>query len=217
MQEVIGTRDQWHFGQGSGWRGREWHLPELSCAGRLRRHRGRASPSHLAGFARIHVTEGSVSFPVNGPIPRVMLAAAKDKQGRFAVDALATDGGGIPRNDMISSGLRLVDLEVFSLADFVHKACWAPAQILGLPHKGHLAEGADADITIIDQTAAKAETTISAGQVVMHHGVEMGRGTRFLTTSRGAAAVAAAGLEPLVVDLAASAFYQAKEAIRWKR
>lgn len=193
----------------------------------------------LAGFARIHVTEGGqttlqtgaaavafweaagtrtgVSFPVNGPIPRVMVAAAKDKQGRFVVDALATDGGGIPRNDMISSGLRLVDLEVFSLADFVHKACWAPAQILGLPHKGHLAEGADADITIIDQTAARAETTISAGQVVMHHGLVMGRGTRFLTTSRGAAAVAAAGLEPVVVDLAASAFYQGKEAIRWKR
>jgi dihydroorotase-like cyclic amidohydrolase len=30
---------------------------------------------------------------------------------------------------------------------------WPPAQILGLPHKGHLAEGADADITIIDLVA----------------------------------------------------------------
>lgn len=193
----------------------------------------------LDGFARIHVTAGSqttlqtgpeavaiweaagtrvgVSFPVNPPMPRIMLAAARDKQGRFVVDALATDGGGIPRNDVVASGLKLVDLEVLSLADFVHKACWAPAQILGLMNKGHLAEGADADIAILDQGQARVETTISAGQVVMHHGVVIGRGTRFLTTSRGAAAVAAAGLQPVVIDLATSAFYEGREAIRWKR
>jgi len=193
----------------------------------------------LEGFARIHVMEGGrttlqtgpaavafweaagtktgVSFPVNPPIPRVMLAAARDKRGRFVVDALGTDGGGIPRNDMVSSGLRLVDLEVFSPADFVHKACWAPAQLLGLPNKGHLAEGADADIAVLDQAAARAQTTISAGQVVMHQGVVMGRGTHFLTTSRGASAVAAAGLQPVVVDLAESAFYRGKETIKWKR
>jgi predicted amidohydrolase len=54
---------------------------------------------------------------------------------------------------------------------------WPPAQILGMPHKDHLAEGADADITIIDLATAKAETTISAGQVVIHHGLVIGRGT----------------------------------------
>lgn len=165
MQEVMDTREQWHLGQGSGWR-------------------GRASP---------------------GPIPRVNLAIAKDRQGRFAVDPQATDGRGILHNHMISGGVRLVDLAASSLPDFVYKACWAPAQILDLSHKGHLAEQADADITIIDQTAAKDETTIPAGQVVMHPGVRMGRGP---------AVVAVAGLGP---KGAASEIDHCKEAIQWKR
>lgn len=193
----------------------------------------------LAGYARIHASAGGatslvsgpegvalweaaathagVSFPVNPPIPRVLLAAARDSQGRFAVDALATDGGGIPRNDVIASGMKLVDLEILSLADLVHKACWAPAQVLGLPGKGHLGEGADADIAVVEARTAQVQTTIAAGQVVMHQGVVIGRGTRFVTTAGGKAAVSAAGCEPVVVDLGASAFYQGKSAIRTRR
>ena len=184
----------------------------------------------LEGFGRVNVIEGDravlrtgpeavavweaagtnvgISFPVNPPMPRLMLAAARDRAGRFVVDALATDGGGIPRNFTVSAGLRLVQLEVLTLADFVLKACTVPARLLGLPQKGHLGEGADADVAVVDATAAEVRTTVAAGRVVAHHGVVMGKSTRFITTERGRKAVEAAGLEPVVVDLAESGFYR---------
>lgn len=184
----------------------------------------------LEGFGRVNVIEGDravlrtgpeavvvweaagtnvgISFPVNPPLPRLMLAAAKKPGGRFVVDALATDGGGIPRNFTVSAGLRLVELEVLTLAEFVLKACTVPARLLGLPGKGHLGEGADADIAVVDAAAAEVRTTIAAGQVVAHHGVVLGRSTRFITTERGRRAVEAAGLQAVVTDLAESGFYK---------
>ena len=184
----------------------------------------------LEGFGRVNVIEGDravlrtgpeavavweaagtnvgISFPVNPPLPRLMLAAAKKRDGRFVVDALATDGGGIPRNFTISAGLRLVELEVLTMAEFVLKSCTVPARLLGLSSKGHLGEGADADVTVVDAAAAEVRTTIAAGQVVAHHGVVMGRSTRIITTERGRSAVEAAGLQPVVTDLAKSGFYR---------
>lgn len=183
----------------------------------------------LEGFCRICVTEGDrtllrtgpeavavweaagthvgASFPVNPPMPRLMLAQAKDDQGRFVVDALGTDGGGFPRNFTVAFGLRLVELEVLTLSDFVRKACTTPARILGLPQKGQLGEGADADIAVLDRTSATVCTTISAGKIVAHHGVITGRGTYQITTERGRRAVEAAGLQPVVVKLEESGFY----------
>lgn len=184
----------------------------------------------LEGFGRVNVIEGDravlrtgpeavavweaagtnvgISFPVNPPMPRLMLAAARDRAGRFVVDALATDGGGIPRNFTISAGLRLVELEVLTMADFVLKACTVPARLLGLTAKGHLGEGADADVAVVDAAAAEVRTTIAAGQVVAHHGVVTGRSTRIITLERGRKAVEAAGLQPIVTDLAESGFYK---------
>lgn len=185
--------------------------------------------SILEGFGRVNVIEGDrvvlrvgpeavavwekagtnvgISFPVNPPMPRLMLAAAKDAQGQFVVDVLGTDGGGIPRNFTVSAGLRLVDLEVLTLVEFVRKACTVPARILGLPQKGQLGEGADADITVVDRAAAAVCTTISAGKIVAHRGVVTGRGTRMITTERGRRAVEAAGLDPVVVNMEESGFY----------
>lgn len=183
----------------------------------------------MAGWARIHRVEGDdtvlatgqvgvdtwraagtnigLSFPVNPPVPRLMLAAAKDGQGRFVVDALGTDGGGIPRNVLLQDGLLLVQLEMITLAELVQKICWTPARVLGLPGKGHLRPGADADITIVDPVARRATTTIAGGRIIMHEGVCFGGGTLFLTTARGEAAVRAGGCEPVVLDLARSGFY----------
>ncbi len=183
----------------------------------------------MAGWARINMVAGDdtvlatgqagveawqaagtnigLSFPVNPPVPRLMLAAAKDKTGRFVVDALGTDGGGIPRNVLIRDGLSLVQLEVLTLAELVRKIAWTPARVLGLPGKGHLGPGADADITVVDPAARRAATTIAGGRIVMHEGVVFGSGTRFLTTPRGEAAVRGGGCEPVVIDLAESGFY----------
>jgi len=184
----------------------------------------------MAGWARIHrvigddtvlatgdegvaawlaaETNTGLSFAVNPTMPRLMLAAARDGDGRFVVDALGTDGGGIPRNVLLSHGLALVDIEVLSATDLVRKLSWTPARVIGLPAKGHLRPGvADADITIVDPVARRATTTICGGRVIMHEGLVIGAGTTFLTTERGAAAVAASGCKPSVINLSQSGFY----------
>jgi cytosine/adenosine deaminase-related metal-dependent hydrolase len=187
------------------------------------------SDAIMAGWARIHRVEGDdtvlatgetgvstwrsaetnigLSFPVNPPVPRLMLAAAKNSEGQFVVDALGTDGGGIPRNVLLKDGLMVVELEMLTLAELVQKLSWTPARVLGLPDKGHLGVGADADITVVDPVSRRATTTICHGEIVMHQGVVFGVGAHFLTTPRGADAVRAGGCEPVVVQLGQSGFY----------
>lgn len=69
----------------------------------------------------------SVSFAVNPVGPRVRLATAKKDDGSFAVDAVSTDGGGIPRNVLLPAGLALVDLGGLSLQELVAKISYQPA------------------------------------------------------------------------------------------
>ena len=69
----------------------------------------------------------SVSFAVNPVGPRVRLATAKKADGSFAVDAVSTDGGGIPRNVLLPAGLALVDLGGLSLQELVAKISYQPA------------------------------------------------------------------------------------------
>lgn len=166
---------------------------------------------------REQATNAGVSFPVNPPSPRLMLASAKGPDGRFVVDALATDGGGIPRNVLVSSGLRLVELGVLTPAEWVLKASLQPATLLGCHDKGHLGEGADADVVVIDPKAAEVRTTVARGTVIMHRGVVVGRGTHVLTTPRGEAAVRARGLPVTALDLGASALYRGPASKAWLR
>ena len=79
------------------------------------------------------------------------------------------------------------------------------ANALGLPKKGHLAVGADADITVIDVKAEKAFSTIVGGNVIMESGHLCGKGTRFICDERGANYLKRKGLElylkePLSID-----------------
>lgn len=153
-------------------------------------------------------TNIGLSFPVNPPIPRLILATARDQAGRFMVDALGTDGGGIPRNVLLSAGLQLVQMELLSMSDLVRKLSWTPSRVLGARSKGHLGEGADADVTIVDPAARRARTTVAGGEVVMHEGVVFGRGSTFLTTPQGADAVGAtAGCLVKVIDVTQTGFY----------
>lgn len=151
-------------------------------------------------------TDVSVSFAVNPTEPRVRLALAKRPSGKFVVDCISTDGGGIPRNVIIPMGLALVDLGGLSLKDFVQKASYNPAQMLGLINKGSLTVGKDADITVVDRAKREALMTIVGGKVIMHHGYVCGKGGKIITTEAGASYVREQGLEPLVVDLSKSAF-----------
>ena len=150
----------------------------------------------------------SVSFAVNPVGPRVRLATAKKADGSFAVDAVSTDGGGIPRNVLLPAGLALVDLGGLSLQELVAKISYQPARLLGLANKGSLTAGRDADITIVDRLQRSAFATIIGGQVCYMDGKVLGRGGRIITTAAGADYVLSQGLEPLVVDLADSSLMQ---------
>lgn len=141
-----------------------------------------------------------ISFRANPPEPRLRLVTATRSDGRFVVDALATDGGGIPRNDIVARGLALVHLDALSIDGFVRKASLHPARVLGLRGKGHLGVGADADITVLDLERRRPVLTYAHGQRLLDGEDVVGRGGRLITTPIGKAAVLAAGLDALVVE-----------------
>jgi cytosine/adenosine deaminase-related metal-dependent hydrolase len=152
-------------------------------------------------------TRTGLNFPVNPLAARVLLATSKDEQGRFDIDAIATDGGSSPRNVLVDAGLALVGLDGLTLYDWVLKVAITPAKVLGLKSKGHLGPGADADVIVVDPATNKVRTTIANGQVVMHQGVVFGSGTRVITTPAGEAAVRESGNTPVVVNVAEMGFY----------
>ena len=149
----------------------------------------------------------TVAFPVNRRSTAFLTATEKDVNGRFIVTALSTDGGAIPRNFLLSHGLSLVRFDAWTLSDFVHKCCWAPARMLGLPRKGHLAPGADGDLVVADPKSHDALLTVAGGKVVMANGVVVGSGGTVITTERGIKALRKKGVPAEVADLKNSLFY----------
>jgi cytosine/adenosine deaminase-related metal-dependent hydrolase len=137
-------------------------------------------------------TDVPVSFPVNSPVATFMCAIRKH-EGEFVVDAIATDGGQTPRNVAVEYGLCLVRYQALTMNEFVHKVSVAGARMLGLPAKGHLGVGADADITAIDMDLGKAVMTVVGGDIIMAHGIVHGSGGTILTTPRGESKVKATG------------------------
>ncbi|MFO7941350.1 MAG: amidohydrolase [Bacillota bacterium] len=144
-------------------------------------------------------TDVSMSFPVNRPESTFLCATRKDATGDFVVDAISTDGGGIPRNVAVESGLALVRYGALTMDEFVAKVSGAGAQMLGLLDKGHLGESADADVTVIDETAGRAVMTIVGGRIVMAHGIVYGSGGTIVTTPAGEEAARSIGLPLQVV------------------
>ncbi len=145
-------------------------------------------------------TDTTISFKVNPEIPRVRLATAKREDGEFVVDCISTDGGGIPRNVTASMGLALVKLQMLTIEEFVIKTSRNPATILGLPHKGHLALGMDADITAVNPEKQKAVMTMVGGKPIMWQGMIWGSGTQFITTVQGEKYIKQQGLSVITVD-----------------
>jgi hypothetical protein len=152
-------------------------------------------------------TNVGISFPVNDPTSQFILATARRPDGQFAVDALSTDGGGIPRNLTVDHGLAIVALGGLTLSGFVHKACLAPARVIGLDRKGHLGVGADADCAIVDLATRTVKATIAGGQPICLDNVVVGSGGTVVTTARGERSVRQSGLPVEVVDLARSGLY----------
>lgn len=181
-----------------------WAKINLEAGGEVVLGTGRVA----AEYWRQCGTDTAVSFQVNPPEPRLRLTTAKRPTGRFVVDCISTDGGGIPRNVIVEMGLSLVNLQALTLGEFVQKTSTNPARILGLADKGRLAVGADADITVLDVAGRKAVLSLANGAVIMYRGHVSGRGGRMVTTAAGEAAVKAAGLTPITVSVADSGFYR---------
>jgi cytosine/adenosine deaminase-related metal-dependent hydrolase len=166
-----------------------------------------ATGPDAVAYWRQKQTNATVGFKVNPPEPRLRLATAKRSAGGFVVDCISTDGGGIPRNVIAEMGLALVKLQALTIQEFVMKASYNPARILGLANKGHFRGGADADVTVLNLASQQPVMAIANGQVIMHKGFVCGTGGRIVTTAAGAGCVRERGLTPLVVDLAHSGFY----------
>jgi len=145
-------------------------------------------------------TDMMVSFDVNPADARFLLATARRENGRFTVDAIATDGGGIPRNVIVEMGLLLVDFKALTLSDFVRKTSLNPAAMLGLVHKGSLGVGADADVTVLDRVHRKAFMTLVGGRIVMYAGHVFGSGGTALVLPEGEKAVRRTGLDVRLID-----------------
>ena len=125
-----------------------------------------ASGVSAVDYWRKRKTDAVVSFNANPPEPRIRLVTAKRKSGGFVVDSISTDGGGIPRNVIAEMGLSLVKLQALSIQEFVIKTSRNPARMMGLKNKGHLAVGADADITVLDFEKQIPAMAISNGKVI---------------------------------------------------
>ena len=113
-----------------------------------------------------------VSLPVNPVEAAVALAGARDASGeRFVIDCLATDGGGIPRNVMVSVAYQLVKLGVWSWTDVIHKTSTGPARIIGLPPRGLIEPGQPADLTLLDEATGTVVGTLVAGMPAYWRGL----------------------------------------------
>jgi len=152
-----------------------------------------------------------VSFPVNRRSTAFLTATEKNERNEFIATAISTDGGGIPRNYLLSHGLSLVRFEALTLAEWVHKCAWAPARMLGLNSKGHLNPGADGDLVVVDPDTQSAELTVAAGRAIMIHGLVIGRGGTIVTTQRGQKTLQEQGVPCLTADLPGSLLYQSPE------
>lgn len=144
------------------------------------------------------VTTGS--FSVNPAASRFLVATAKRSDGSFVVDCFSTDGGCYPRNVIVQNGLSLVQFGALTLREFVVKASVNGAKALGLPRKGHLAPGADADITIIDLPTREPRATIVGGKVIMENGQLLGSGTTIICDARGEKYLKSRGIPCIVKE-----------------
>lgn len=153
-------------------------------------------------------TNTSVSFPVN--IASVAVACVVERRvptGGFLIPMTATDGGGFPRNNLIGRLLSLYHLDYISLEDIVRKASLNPARVFGLTNKGHLAPGADADITVLNEGLTMAVESYSGGKQIMKDGIVTGKGACLITTKAGIQSARRHNLSSVIADLSKSSFY----------
>ena len=153
----------------------------------------------LAEFDRLK-SMTPMSFPVNLASTAFGLTAAKDGDGDFIVDAVASDGGILPRNVNIEQTIAMVKFGALEPLEAVEKLSYNPARMFGLENKGRLEPCADADITVIDPQSGAATDTIVGGTVVVRDGQLVASGGTILTTDRGKSAAADSGIPYEIIE-----------------
>lgn len=154
-------------------------------------------------------THTSISFPVNLPTVATGCLVEKDRPGGdFIIEMASTDGGGIPRNNLIKRMLSFYHLGYLSLEEVVIKISVNPARIFGFTQKGHLSIGADADITVVDLERSQASMSFVHGKVNMIKGVVLGKGGTLYVTDAGVKAAKKAHLSYGIIDFNHSLFYK---------
>ena len=154
----------------------------------------------------------SVSFPVNRRSTAFLTATEKEDKEDFIVTAISTDGGGIPRNFLLSHGLSLVRFDALTLPEFVQKCAWTPAKMLGLFEKGHLGVGADGDLVVADPATRQALLTVANGKAVMIHGMVIGSGGTLIVSDQCKRVPENKAIPVKKVDLEKSLLYTAPSA-----
>ena len=130
--------------------------------------------------------KGAGSFPVNPALSRFMVATAKREDGSFVVDAhLHRRRLHSAQRRHSRSASRSSSSAPLTLPEFVVKTSVNPARHLRLHDRGHLSEGAAADITVFDYDRQQAVETIVAGKSVMKNGEITGTGITLVTTKAG--------------------------------
>lgn len=151
-------------------------------------------------FFRKHQDKCDGSFDgVNPLLSRAFFASQRRLDGSFLVDAISTDGGGIPRNVILENGLQFVALGAMTLVEFARKTSLNPAHMLGLVTKGRLRPGMDADLTIYDPTTRRAVHSMVGGRFVLFEGELRHAAGVVLTTQEGADAVLRRNLQARVL------------------
>ena len=79
--------------------------------------------------------------------------------------------------------------------------------MLGLENRGHFTEGAEADITIIDQNIGKAVMSFVKGKMIMKDGMSLMNGGNWLILSEGKELAEKSGLPFEILDLSKSKLY----------
>lgn len=155
-------------------------------------------------------TETMISFPANlATTATVCALERRTPGGEFLIPMTATDGGSIPRNDLIFRVLNLYHMGYMSLEDVVRKISLNPARVFALTNKGHLGVGADADITLINLPLRQPVMSFAKGKVIMKDGKALEvEGTMLVSESAVAGLRKKSGVAYEVIDTTLSLLYQ---------
>lgn len=162
-------------------------------------------------FWRDHDTNTGIAFPISYADVGLICATDRRPDGAFTVTAFASDAGQFPLNVTLDHGLLLVEFGALTLSELIWKASFIPSRMMGIPEKGHLAPGADADIVVIDLDRRRAAHLLVAGELVMTDGAVIGQGGTILTTTAALASVQERGLPARAIDLQQSLLYTTNE------